>query len=204
MSWFRFQRIGSESGYTLIELLAVMAVLMFLSLFTLPIVEYLSNKARLTASLQDLRVIEQALESYQVAKGHYPDRLGDLVDDGYIKRGFTFESPWSTSDKRKYYFYAVDAPGQAHAFILGDPALQPPDSCKQQDQSAVLYKGKGHPLPCGMHPTNKAAFLFSHLTFPDGEPASYPDTLSGYRESCDPTREKDISTAAACVVKTES
>lgn len=186
----------------MIELLAVMAVLMFLSLFTMPVVEHLSNKARLTASLQDMRVIEQALEAYQVAKGHYPDRLGKLVDEGYIKTTFTFKSPWSTSQKTKYYFYAIDRDDQPLAFILGDPATHSPDTCTQKIEDAILRRSSKHPLPCGRNPSDQA-YLFSQLSYPDGS-EGVPTSLSSYRESCDPKRETNIAVAAACVVKTES
>lgn len=200
---FRSQRIGSESGYTLIELLAVTAIFMFLSLFSVPIYDSLTDKARLATSLQGLRVIEQGLEAYRAEEGHYPSRLGILTEKGYLRSDFAFRSPWSTSQKPRYYFYAVDYAQEPHAFILGDPG--PNRNCNQSKQ-VILHASKREPIPCGTNPDN-AARVFAgsepNVTL-NPNPATPPKTLSGFRELCDPKSEKDLAIAPGCIVKTES
>lgn len=200
MCRFRSQRMNSESGFSLVELLAVTAVLMFLSLFTIPIYHELTDKARLATSLEDLRVIEEALEAFQADYGHYPSRLGLLTKEGYLRPDFNFQSPWSNDNKNRYYFYAVDNSKWPSAFILGDPGPQP--ECNQSSP-VTLYRSSRELLPCGTNPKDRAR------VFAGSEPEVLLDdhqlsTLSGYRERCDPRLERNLKLAPGCIVKTES
>ncbi|MFZ5816214.1 MAG: type II secretion system protein [Bacillota bacterium] len=203
MPRFRPQRITSESGYTLLELLAVTAILMFLSLFSVPIYDQLTDKARLASSLRDLRVMEDALEAYRAEHGHYPTRLGLLTERGYIRSDFTFQSPWSTADKPRYYFYTIDTKEQPRAFLLGDPGPQP--NCSQ-NSPVVLHASNREPLPCGTNPNDRArVFAGSEPEVLLSPAPEYPlKSLSGFREWCDPKAEKDMRVAPGCIVKAES
>lgn len=203
MQWFRSQRIGSEAGFTLIELLAVTAILMILSLFTVPIYNSLTDKARLATSLEDLRVIEDALEAFHAKNGRYPTRLGQLTEQGYLKNTFSFRSPWSNDLKTRYYFYAVDNKDHPTAYILGDPGPQP--ECNQKSP-VTLHASYKELLPCGTNP-DKPARVFagsepSVILSPTQKPP--PKSLSLFRERCDPKVEQDMMVAPGCVVKTES
>lgn len=202
---FRSQRIASESGYTLIELLVVTLILMILSLFAVPIYDNLTDKVRLASSLQDMRVIEQALEAHRADEGFYPTRLGALTEKGYLRSDATFRSPWSSSKKTRYYFYAIDHSTEPHAFILGDPG--PNRECSQSNP-ARLYASNRRPVPCGTNPKNRARIFTDSeevvLITDSGTPSSPPPTLAGFRAICDPQKEKDLSIAPGCIVKTES
>lgn len=144
MTRVRLQRImGNEAGFTLIELLAVAVILVVLSLMALPVYADASNKLRESKSADDLRSIEVALEAYNAQRGHYPSRLGILVEKGFMKPT-AFETPWSSPDNRIYYLYAVDKEGTdvATRYVLGDPG--PDANCNAAH------------LVCGNHPKSHA------------------------------------------------
>lgn len=208
MPRFRCQRMKDESGYSLIELLAITAMLMFLSLFAVPIYDYLTDKARLATSLQDLRVMEQALEAYYTENGHYPHRLGILTEKGYLNKRFTFKSPWSNDKKTRYYFYTVGNETEPKAYLLGDPG--PNTTNCRQTGTAILYLSNRKLLPCGINPNDPAWFFAGGKTNveiydTDGNKLTTPPkSLSGLRQPCDPRREKDMEIAPGCIVKTES
>jgi type II secretory pathway pseudopilin PulG len=208
MHRFRSRRIGSEAGYTLIELLAVTAILMIIALFAVPLYNTLTDQARLATSLEDLRVIEQALEAYRADHGHYPNKLGLLSTKGYLRQDYSFKSPWSTKNKPRYYFYAIDASFEPHAYLLGDPG--PQKNCGQADakeyKEVTLYQSNEKLLPCGNNP-DKPARVFAGIEKDvnlSPEPETPLTSLSGFRQTCNPLKRENLLLAPACTVKTES
>ena len=74
-----------EGGFTLIELIIVMAIIAILASIAVP--SYLSSmKAAKEAVLkEDLHVMRNAIDSYTMDKGKAPQSLDDLVQAGYLK-----------------------------------------------------------------------------------------------------------------------
>jgi len=74
-----------EGGFTLIELIIVMAIIAILASIAVP--SYLSSmKAAKEAVLkEDLHVMRNAIDSYTMDKQKAPQSLDDLVQDGYLK-----------------------------------------------------------------------------------------------------------------------
>lgn len=117
-----FRRVlTDESGFTLIELLGVALILIVLSVLAFPVYAEVTDKTREAKSMEQLRVIEQALEAYRAdpAFSHYPNNLQALVDKGFLKPS-PFQTPWSGEDNRVYFYYAVDKSGAATRYVLGD------------------------------------------------------------------------------------
>ena len=73
------------AGFTLIELIIVMAIIAILASLAVP--SYLSSmKAAKEAVLkQDLHVMRNAIDSYTMDKEKAPQSLDDLVQAGYLK-----------------------------------------------------------------------------------------------------------------------
>ncbi len=118
MTRFRLQRIWrAQSGLTLIELLAVVVILVILSLMAVPLIGEVTDRAREARSREDIRLISDMLEAYKAERGHYPDRLYDLVTNGYLKPG-KLESAWSSADGIIYYNYFADD----NQYAILDPA----------------------------------------------------------------------------------
>jgi general secretion pathway protein G len=74
-----------EGGFTLIELIIVMAIIAILASIAVP--SYLSSvKAANEAVLkEDLHVMRNAIDSYTMDKQKAPQSLDDLVQAGYLK-----------------------------------------------------------------------------------------------------------------------
>ena len=77
--------VKRESGFTLIELIIVMAIIAILASIAVP--SYLSSmKAAKEAVLnEDLHVMRSAIDSYTMDKQKAPQSLDDLVQAGYLK-----------------------------------------------------------------------------------------------------------------------
>lgn len=74
-----------KKGFTLLELLVVLAILAILIAIAIPVYNTQKEKAARTAHNANVRVLETAVESYkQDNNGNLPDGLDKLVPD-YIK-----------------------------------------------------------------------------------------------------------------------
>jgi len=79
------KRTKGEKGFTLIELIVVIAVLGVLATLIVPRVIGVQDSAKKAADDANEKIIRNALERYYVDNNEtYPDDLEDLVDDGYL------------------------------------------------------------------------------------------------------------------------
>ena len=74
-----------ESGFTLFELMIVMAIIAVLTSVAIPSYINAVRHGREAALRQDLWVMRQAIDSYTVDKEKAPQSLDDLVQSGYLK-----------------------------------------------------------------------------------------------------------------------
>src|SRR5262249_38857707 len=80
------RRDRSDSGWTLIELLIVISIIMILASFAL--VQYRNSvtSAKEAALRSDLFFMRDAIDQYYADKGKYPDSLQTLVTENYIRQ----------------------------------------------------------------------------------------------------------------------
>jgi general secretion pathway protein G len=73
------------SGFTLIELMVVLAVIA--TLLTLAVPRYFASleKSRESVLQQDLALMRATLDKYYGDKGRYPDALDELVSSKYLR-----------------------------------------------------------------------------------------------------------------------
>ncbi|HVS04157.1 MAG TPA: prepilin-type N-terminal cleavage/methylation domain-containing protein [Thermoanaerobaculia bacterium] len=75
----------SQGGFTLLELIIVVAVIGILATIALPRMLHTPQKAAEAALKTDLRVLRDNLDQYYADKGHYPTSLEALVEEGYLR-----------------------------------------------------------------------------------------------------------------------
>ncbi len=74
-----------DGGFTLVELMIVMAIIMILSAIAVPIFARQVQRAKEAVLREDLHTMRTAIDSYTVDKEKAPQGLDDLVQAGYLK-----------------------------------------------------------------------------------------------------------------------
>jgi general secretion pathway protein G len=74
-----------DAGFTLIELMIVMAIIGVLAMVAVPSYIQAIKHAREAVLMEDLRTLRSAIDSYTMDKQKAPQSLDDLIQDGYLK-----------------------------------------------------------------------------------------------------------------------
>src|SRR6188472_2664292 len=94
------QRAGSDAGWTLIEMLVVVSLVMILASMALTQYRNSVQYAKEAALRSNLFIMREAIDQYYADKGKYPDSLETLVSERYLravpKDPITKESDWET------------------------------------------------------------------------------------------------------------
>lgn len=75
----------AKKGFTLIEMLIVMAIVSLLLTIALPRYFGSLDKAKEVALKENLQVLRVTLDKYNADKGYFPSRLDDLVSQRYLR-----------------------------------------------------------------------------------------------------------------------
>jgi general secretion pathway protein G len=106
-----------EAGFTLVELMIVMAIIGILLLIAVP--RYISTVqlAREAVLREDLQVLRSAIDSYTMDKQKAPQSLDDLVQEGYLKK--IPQDPITHSDTT----WVTDTSDSLHSLDQTDPGV---------------------------------------------------------------------------------
>ncbi|MDY6065094.1 MAG: prepilin-type N-terminal cleavage/methylation domain-containing protein [Finegoldia sp.] len=85
-----------SKGFTLLELLVVLAIMAILVAIAVPRYQAQRDKAAITAHQSNVRILETAGENYYQDNGSYPESIQELQTKGYIK-----EVPQIPKNKKK-------------------------------------------------------------------------------------------------------
>ncbi len=81
----RHGRLFTPRGFTLVELMVVMAIIALLLALALPRYFNHLESSKETILRQDLAVMRDAIDKYHGDKGRYPSSLDQLVNDRYLR-----------------------------------------------------------------------------------------------------------------------
>lgn len=78
-------RPKQRCGFTLMELIIVIAVIGILATIALPALKDVPRRAAESVLKTDLRIFRDVIDQYHGDKGHYPPTLEALVEAGYLR-----------------------------------------------------------------------------------------------------------------------
>ena len=116
---------ATGAGFTLIEILVVMAIIGMLAVMVAPNIFNQQAGARRDAALAQISALEAALDTYRLDVGQYPDTLEGLVENDsgraawngpYLRREVPLD-PWDNdyfydSDGRSFMLVSYGADGE--------------------------------------------------------------------------------------------
>ena len=74
-----------DAGFTMVELLIVISIMLILMLIAVPKYTIAIKNAREAVLREDLHIMRAAIDSYTMDKQKAPQSLDDLVQEGYLK-----------------------------------------------------------------------------------------------------------------------
>ena len=112
----------TAAGFTLIEILVVMAIIGMLAVMVAPNIFNQQAGARRDAALAQISALEAALDTYRLGVGQYPDSLEGLVENDsgraawngpYLRREVPLD-PWGNE-------YVYDSDGRGFTLVSYGP-----------------------------------------------------------------------------------
>jgi general secretion pathway protein G len=80
------RRVGSSCGFTILELMIVISIMLILMGIAVPMYNQSVQRARESVLRQDLFTLRSVIDQYTLDKQKAPQSLDDLLQAGYIKQ----------------------------------------------------------------------------------------------------------------------
>lgn len=78
-------RAQRSAGFTLLELIIVVAIVGILATMAMPALKNVPRRAAESVLKSDLRTFRDVIDQFHADKGHYPPTLEALVEEGYLR-----------------------------------------------------------------------------------------------------------------------
>ena len=118
-----------DAGFTLMELMIVMAIIGVLATLAVPSFVSALKSAKEAVLKEDLHVLRAAIDSYTMDKQKAPQSLDDLIQDGYLKK--IPIDPMTKSDTT----WVTDTSDSMHSLDQTDPGIDNVHSGSQENGS---------------------------------------------------------------------
>jgi general secretion pathway protein G len=113
------RKLRSWCGFTLLELMIVISIMMILLAISVPLYQQHVIQAREAVLKQNLYQLDSLIEQYRLDKGQSPQALDDLVTAGYLPKlpvdPMTGKSDWTTDPEDPQNAVDPNQPGIARA-----------------------------------------------------------------------------------------
>ncbi|HEX8812770.1 MAG TPA: type II secretion system protein [Terracidiphilus sp.] len=119
----------SEAGFTLLEMMIVMTIMLVLVAVAIPAYQASVRAAREAVLKEDLHTMRAAIDSYTADKQKAPQSLDDLVQEGYL-REIPTDPMTHTKDS-----WATDMGDALHSLDQTDPGIDDVHSGSQDTGS---------------------------------------------------------------------
>jgi general secretion pathway protein G len=111
----RLRKTGSCRGFTLIEMMIVVCLIIILVSIAVPVYNHSILHAKEATLRQDLFTLRSVISQYTLDKQKAPQSLEDLIPAGYIKTipkdPFTNETNWTTDQEDSIMAVDQQEPG---------------------------------------------------------------------------------------------
>jgi general secretion pathway protein G len=118
-----------DAGFTLMELMIVMAIIGILMMVAVPRFQSAIRMAQEAVLKEDLHVLRSAIDSYTMDKQKAPQSLDDLVQEGYVR-----EVPVDPFTRTKDS-WVTDSGDSLHSLDQTEPGIDDVHSGSQENGS---------------------------------------------------------------------